>query len=65
MFIEIVYKVSKYFIEDYVIHRIVKEQNQQCDTFVIPKDLIPQVFHAAHDLLEHNGIGRTYATVKR
>ena len=32
---------------------------------MIPRDLIPQVLYAAHDLLGHNGIGRTYATVKR
>ena len=54
-----------YFIEDYVLHRIVKEQNQQYKTVMIPRDLIPQILHAAHDLLGHNGIGRTYATVKR
>ena len=54
-----------YFIEDYVLHRIVKEQNQQHETVVIPRNLIPQVLYAAHDLLGHNGIGRTYATVKR
>ena len=32
---------------------------------VIPRDLIPQVLHVAHDLLGHNGIGRTYAIIKR
>ena len=32
---------------------------------MIPRDLILQVLHAAHDLLGHNGMGRTYATVKR
>ena len=32
---------------------------------MIPRDLIPQGLHAAHDLLGHDGIGRTYATIKR
>ena len=54
-----------YFIEDYILHRIIKEQNHQYEMVVIPRELIPQVLHAPHDLLGHNGIGRTYATIKR
>ena len=53
-----------YFIEDYILHRIVKEQDHQYEMVVIPRALIPQVLHAAHNLLGHNGIGRTYAVVK-
>ena len=54
-----------YVIEDYILHRIVKEHDQQYETVVVPRDLIPQVLYAAHDLLGHNGIGRTYATIRR
>ena len=53
-----------YFIEDYNLHRIVKEHNHQYKTVVIPRALIPQVLHAAHNLLGNNGIGRTYAVIK-
>ena len=54
-----------YFIEDYLLHRIIKEQDQQYETIVIPRVMIGQVLKAAHDLLGHNGIGRTYAAVKK
>ena len=53
-----------YFIEDYILHRIIKEQDHQYKMVVIPRALIPQILHAAHDLLGHNGIGRTYAIIK-
>ena len=53
-----------YFIEDYILHRIIKEQDHQYETVVIPRALIPQILHAAHDLLGHNSIGRTYAMIK-
>ena len=53
-----------YFIEDYILHRIIKEQDHQYEMVVIPRALIPQILHAAHDLLGHNGIGRTYAIIK-
>ena len=53
-----------YFIEDYILHRIIKEQDSQYETVVIPRALILQVLHAAHDLLGHNGIGRTHAILK-
>ena len=46
-----------YFIEDYVLHRIVKDFDQQYETVVVPRVLIGQVLKAAHDLLGHNGIG--------
>ena len=46
-----------YFIEDYILHRIIKEQDHQYEMIVIPRDLISQVLHAAHNLLGHNGIG--------
>ena len=54
-----------YFIEDYLLHQIIKEQDQQYETIVIPRVMIGQVLKAAHDLLGHNGIGRTYAAVKK
>ena len=54
-----------YFIEDYLLHRIIKEQDQQYEAIVIPRVMIGQVLKAAHDLLGHNGIGRTYAAVKK
>ena len=54
-----------YFIEDYILHRIIKGQDTQYETVVIPRTLIPQVLQAAHDLLGHNGIGRTHAILKQ
>ena len=53
-----------YFIEDYILHRIVKEEDHQYKMVVMPRALIPQVLHAAHNLSGQNGIGRTYAVVK-
>ena len=40
-----------YLIQDYILHRIIKEQNHQYETVVIPRDLIPQVLHAAHEFV--------------
>ena len=54
-----------YFIEDYVLHRIVREYDQQYETVVVSRTLIPQVLKAAHDLSGHNGIGCTYTVVKK
>ena len=54
-----------FFIEDYILHRNIKEQDSQYETVVIPRTLIPQVLQAAHDLLGHNGIGRTHAILKQ
>ena len=54
-----------YFVEDYVLHRIVKDLDQQYETVVVPRVLIGQVLKVSHDLLGHNGIGRTYAAVKK
>ena len=31
---------------------------------VVPRALIPQVLHATHNLLGHNGVGRTYAIIR-
>ena len=53
-----------YFIVDYILHRIVKEQDHQYEMVVIPRALIPQVLHEAHNLLGHNDIGRPYAVIK-
>ena len=58
-------KRQPYFIEDYILHRVIKEQDHQYETVVIPRALIPWILHAAHDLLGHNGIGRTYAIIKQ
>ena len=54
-----------YFIEDYVLHWIVKDLDQQYETVVVPRVLIGQVLKVSHDLLGHNGIGRTYVAVKK
>ena len=54
-----------YFVEDYILHRIIKEHDSYYETIVVPRDLIPQVLRSAHGLLGHNGIGRMYATIKR
>ena len=54
-----------YFIEDYVLHRLVKEHDQRYETVVVPRELITQVLKSVHDLLGHNGIGRTYAAVRK
>ena len=53
-----------YFLEDYILHRIIKEQDSQYESVVIPSTLIPQILQATHDLLGHNGIGRTDAILK-
>ena len=53
-----------YFLEDYISHRIIKEQDHQYETVVIPRALIPQVLYTAHNLLGHKGIGRMYAVIK-
>ena len=53
-----------YFIEDYILHRIVKEQDHQYETVVMPRALVPQVLHAAHNLLGIDTIGRTYTVIK-
>ena len=45
-----------YFMEDYILHRIVKEQDHQYKMVIIPRALIPQVLYAAHNLLGHNGV---------
>ena len=54
-----------YFIENYILHGVIKKQDHQYQTVVVPKALIPQILHAAHNLLGHNGIGRTYAIIKQ
>ena len=53
-----------YFIEDYILHRIVKKQDHQYEMVVMPRALVPQILHAAHNLLGHNSIGSTYAVIK-
>ena len=39
-------KRQPYFVEDYILHRIVKEHDNSYETVVIPKDLIPQVLRS-------------------
>ena len=39
--------------------------NDTYETTVIPRSLVPQVLHMAHDKLGHNGTHRTYVLLKR
>ena len=45
--------------------RLVTDGNDTYETIVIPRSLIPQVLHMAHDELGHNGTHRTYILIKR
>ena len=48
-----------YKIENKQLKRFVTDGNDTYETIVIPRSLIPQVLHMAHDKLGHNGTHRT------
>ena len=54
-----------YKIEHKQLKRLVTDGNDTYETIVIPRSLIPQVLHMAHDKLGHNGTHRTYVLIKR
>ena len=54
-----------YKIDKKLLKRFVVDGNDTYETTVIPRSLIPQVLHMAHDKLGHNGIHRTYILLKR
>ena len=54
-----------YKIENKQLKRFVTDGKGTYETIVIPRSLIPQVLHMAHDKLGHNGIHRTYVLIKR
>ena len=49
-----------YKIDNKQLKRLVTDGNDTYETIVIPRSLIPQVLHMAHDKLGHNGMHRTY-----
>ena len=54
-----------YKIENKQLKRFVTDGKGTYETIVIPRSLIPQVLHMAHDKLGHNGTHRTYVLIKR
>ena len=54
-----------YKIYNKQLKRLVTDGNNTYQTIVIPRSLIPQVLHMAHDKLGHNGTHRTYVRIKR
>ena len=54
-----------YNIDNKQLKRLVTDGNDTYETIVIPRSLIPQVLHMAHDKLGHNGTHRTYVLLKR
>ena len=53
-----------YNIDNKLLKRFVVDGNDTYETTVIPRSLVPQVLHMAHDQLGHNGTHRTYVTLK-
>ena len=54
-----------YKIDNQQLKRLVTDGNNTYETIVIPRSLVPQVLHIAHDKLGHNGTHRTYVLIKR
>ena len=54
-----------YKIDNKLLKRFVVDGNDTYETIVIPRSLVPQVLHMAHDKLGHNGTHRTYVLLKR
>ena len=53
-----------YKIDYKLLKRFVTDGNDTYETTVIPRSLVPQVLHMAHNELGHNGTHRTYVTLK-
>ena len=54
-----------YKIDNILLKRFVVVGNDTYETTVIPRSLVPQVLHIAHEKLGHNGTHRTYILLKR
>ena len=54
-----------YKIDNKLLKRFVVDGNDTYETTVIPRSLVPQVLHLAHNELGHNGTHRTYVLLKR
>ena len=54
-----------YFIKEGVLCRYVKEGNKLHPSMVIPRDMTPTLLIEAHNKMGHNGVGCTYALLKR
>ena len=54
-----------YKIDNKQLKRFVTDGNNTYEAVVIPRSLIPQVLHMAHDKLGHNGTHRTFVLIKR
>ena len=53
-----------YLVKDNILKRYVLEGNNTYETTVVPRALTAQILTMAHDELGHNGIHRTYTTLK-
>ena len=53
-----------YKVENKLLKRFVVDGNDSYETTVIPRSLILQVLHMAHNKLGHNGTHRTYVLLK-
>ena len=53
-----------YKVDNKLLKRFVVDGNESYETTVIPRSLVPQVLHMAHDELGHNGTHRTYVLLK-
>ena len=54
-----------YKIDNKLLKRFVVDGNDTYETTVIPRSLVPEVLHMAHDELGHNGTHRTYVALKQ
>ena len=55
----------RYKMDNKLLKRFVVDGNDTYETTVIPRYLVPQVLHMAHDELGHNGTHRMYVLLKR
>ena len=53
-----------YKIENKLLKMFVVDGNDTYETTVIPRSLVPQILHMAHNELGHNGTHRTYILLK-
>ena len=57
--------IDPYFVKEGVLFRYVKEGNKLEPSMVIPQDMTPALLIEVHDKMGHNGVGHTYALLKR
>ena len=53
-----------YKIDNKLLKRLIVDGHDTYETTVIPRFLVPQVLHIAHNELGHNGTHRTYVLLK-